>query len=187
MFLFQTFLKLFTIYFHQFFSFMMSFYETLVPFPWYSSKSKAFPNFSRITKFLGPTGFDLFFINCLAGVLPLNGIIWSSMLLYYSSGIPLQHFLTASMTAFTFQNQSYYFLGFYWMATWRFERSLKWRFRMIASAINGTLVLLFQYMQILGNFKLLILIDAPKKPFHFFLSDIKLSQAKNSEASEILC
>ena len=58
---------------------------------------------------------------------------------------------------------------------------------MIASAINGTLVFLFQYMQILGNFKLLILIDAPKKPFHFFLSDIKLSQAKNSEASEILC
>ena len=59
---------------------------------------------------------------------------------------------------------------------------------MIASAINGTLVLLFQYMQIRGNFKLLIiLIDAQKKPFHFFLSDIKLSQAKNSEASEILC
>ena len=101
-----------------------------------TSKLSVFPDFPRITKFVNPARFSLFFINCLAGILPLNGIIFSLMLLFFSGGSSLQCLLTASMTGFSFHNWSLFSgPGLHWLTTWRFERNLKIRFWLILSGI----------------------------------------------------
>ena len=64
-----------------------------------TSKLSVFPDFPYITKFVNPARFSLFFINCLAGILPLNCIIFSSMLLFFSGGSSLQCLLTALVLA----------------------------------------------------------------------------------------
>lgn len=135
-----------------------------------TSKLSVFPDFPRITKFVNPARFSLFFINCLAGILPLNGIIFSLMLLFFSGGSSLQCLLTASMTGFSFHNWSLFSgPGLHWLTTWRFERNLKIRFWLILSGINFTQLLLPQYMLIHGNFKFPIIIDTPKTSLISFL------------------